>query len=158
MSEPATITASLKYLRRPTHNDRLHLYVTKPPGPDERASNFEYEDHDVQIENLCGKESEVTLDNHGSQFFRHPAKHREFRVNEDTQKEYYLESEHLIKELTDASRVVFFDHTVRRRNPAANGRDPQNRQPAAAVHVDQTTCLDSSSPSSSSGSRCSQIA
>ncbi|EIN08114.1 hypothetical protein PUNSTDRAFT_88921 [Punctularia strigosozonata HHB-11173 SS5] len=139
MSEPSSVTAALQYVVTPAHGERLFRYTSSDHAQGGRLTNIEREEHNVQIENLRGKESAATLDSHGFQFFRRPAKHREFRVDEDIQKEYYLESEHLIKELTGASKVVFFDHTIRRRNPELNGDDPQNRQPAAGVHVDQTS-------------------
>jgi hypothetical protein len=155
MSEPAAVTTTLKYTIPAPNDERLFRYTSIDHAPNGRVTNVELEERTVQIENLRGKENAATLDSTGFQFFRRPAKHREFRVDEDIQKEYYLESEHLIKELTGASRVVFFDHStskvlaallgsrfgtaVRRHDPAQNGELPQNRQPVAAVHVDQTS-------------------
>jgi hypothetical protein len=114
MSEPATVTATLNYTVAPLDNERLFRYTGISHAPNGRTNNVEQEKRTVQIENLRGNENAVTLDSNGFQFFRRPAKHREFRVDEDIQKEYYLESEHLIKELTGASRVVFFDHSTLR--------------------------------------------
>jgi hypothetical protein len=112
MSEPATVTATLKYSVPTPNDERLFRYTSIDHAPNGRVTNIEHEERTVQIENLRGKENAATLDSTGFQFFRRPAKHREFRVDEDIQKEYYLESEHLIKELTGASRVVFFDHSM----------------------------------------------
>ncbi|KAF9528034.1 hypothetical protein CPB83DRAFT_836170 [Crepidotus variabilis] len=52
---------------------------------------------------------------------------------------YYLESIELIKKFTGASKVVLFDHTVRRRRPGQVDDSPSRRQPVEFVHVDQTT-------------------
>jgi hypothetical protein len=112
MQEPTTVTATLKYTIPPANGERLFQYTAVDHAPDGRLTNINHEERTIQIENLRGKESAATLDNTGFQFFRRPAKHREFRVDEDIQKEYYLESELLIKELTGASRVVFFDHST----------------------------------------------
>jgi hypothetical protein len=112
MSEPAAVTTKLKYTIPPPNGERLFRYTSIDHAPNGRITNLELEDRTVQIENLRGKENAATLDSTGFQFFRRPAKHRGFRVDEDIQKEYYLESEHLIKELTGASRVVFFDHST----------------------------------------------
>ncbi|KAF5342826.1 hypothetical protein D9758_013382 [Tetrapyrgos nigripes] len=90
------------------------------------------------IENLRGKESSVSLDTAGFQFYNEPAKHKSFKNDEEIKREYYPESIELIKKLTGASRVVLFDHTTRRRRPGVSGADPSNRQPAAMVHGDQT--------------------
>jgi hypothetical protein len=112
MQEPTTVAATLKYTIPPPNDERLFRYTSLDHAPNGRITNFDYEERTVQIENLRGKENAATLDSTGFQFFRRPAKHRAFRVDEDIQKEYYLESEHLIKELTGASRVVFFDHST----------------------------------------------
>ncbi|KAI9450208.1 hypothetical protein HD554DRAFT_1289831, partial [Boletus coccyginus] len=52
--------------------------------------------------------------------------------------EYYPECIDLIKRITGASRVVIFDHTIRRRRPGMVNDGPQRRQPVSLVHVDQT--------------------
>ncbi|KAI1176307.1 hypothetical protein F4777DRAFT_547112 [Nemania sp. FL0916] len=56
-------------------------------------------------------------------------------------KNYYPLVEALVKERTGASRVVIFDHTLRRRDPAlTSGGNPNWRdQPASLVHCDQST-------------------
>ncbi|KAH9024074.1 hypothetical protein EDB85DRAFT_2150768 [Lactarius pseudohatsudake] len=92
--------------------------------------------HAVKVENLRGRD-EAALDKNGFQFFHHPAKHTSFANDEEILREYYPESIELIKQLTGASRVVLFDHTVRRRHPDVPDT-PQARRPVPAVHVDQT--------------------
>jgi len=61
----------------------------------------------------------------------------DFSDDERVEKEYYTEQAEVIKKLTGGNRVVFFDHTIRRRtdNP---GDSPNRRQPVYIVHVDQT--------------------
>jgi len=57
----------------------------------------------------------------------------------EIEKVYYPEVEALIKKYTGASRVVFFDHTVRRTKAVLSEvTDPANRQPVLRAHVDQT--------------------
>jgi len=52
---------------------------------------------------------------------------------------YYAETISLLEELTGASRVVVFDHTIRRRVPGATDRSTGNpRQPVPRVHNDYT--------------------
>ncbi|EPQ50922.1 hypothetical protein GLOTRDRAFT_24512, partial [Gloeophyllum trabeum ATCC 11539] len=86
-----------------------------------------------------------TLDKNGFQFFRRATKHTDFTDDERIRQEYYPESEELLKELTGASRVLFFDHTVRRRVAPENTdaiaqQDASGiRQPAPQAHVDQST-------------------
>ncbi|KAF8639136.1 hypothetical protein AX17_001626 [Amanita inopinata Kibby_2008] len=66
-----------------------------------------------------------------------------FITDEEIEKEYYPESEELTKELTGASRVVLFDHTVRRTRPRLIDDGPGKRQPYTLAHVDQTMKLKS---------------
>ncbi|KAI0107202.1 hypothetical protein GGR51DRAFT_571132 [Nemania sp. FL0031] len=55
-------------------------------------------------------------------------------------RDYYPLVEALVKEKTGASRVVIFDHTLRRRDPALTPGDNPNgkEQPASLVHCDQS--------------------
>jgi hypothetical protein len=63
--------------------------------------------------------------------------HRHCRSTVRTQ--YYAETISLLEELTGASRVVVFDHTIRRRIPGATDRSTGiPRQPVPRVHNDYT--------------------
>jgi len=63
------------------------------------------------VENVRGKEDTVTLDTAGFQFYSRPAKHKSFVNDEEIRREYYRESEQLLKEVTGASKVTIFDHS-----------------------------------------------
>jgi hypothetical protein len=134
---PPTTTATLLYSSLPPDGSKPYASVNVSPTG-ERDRNFTDESHTVEIENVRGKEAEYTLDGSGFQFFESPAKHKTFRTDEEVKGEYYPESEELIKRLTGASRVVLFDHTIRRRNPEDKEDTPDKRQPVSLVHVDQT--------------------
>ncbi|KAI9436939.1 hypothetical protein H4582DRAFT_2099563 [Lactarius indigo] len=96
-----------------------------------------HDTHAVKVENLRGR-AEVTLDKNGFQFFHHFANHTSFANDEEILRDYYPECIQLLKRLTGSSRVVLFDHTIRRRRPGV-ADTPQTRQPFPGVHVDQTT-------------------
>ena len=52
---------------------------------------------------------------------------------------YYREAEELVKQATGASRVVVFDHTIRRRTHGVEDRTPGiPRQPVTRIHGDYT--------------------
>ncbi|KAF4566219.1 hypothetical protein EYR40_001972 [Pleurotus pulmonarius] len=138
IGNPSSTTAVLKYYVPPADGARAYQHINTDPTTGERPRNFTYQDKDVVVENIRGKESSVSLDTTGFQYVRRPAKHGSFRNDEEIQNEYYPESIELIKELTGASKVVIFDHTVRRRRPEDKEDTPQKRQPVAQVHVDQT--------------------
>jgi len=94
----------------------------------------------VQIENIQdNNKDDYTLDTSGFQLYRRTAKHTSFVDVEKMKEEYYPESIELIKELTGASRVIIFDHTIRRRYKEKVSSTPETRQPVQIVHVDQTT-------------------
>ncbi|KAK7440398.1 hypothetical protein VKT23_017035 [Stygiomarasmius scandens] len=133
---PETVPGTLLYFTLPPDGSHPYTHINEVPG--RPKTNWEAEKHVVQIENIRGKEDTVSLDTAGFQFYKHPAKHTSFESDEEIEKEYYPESIELIKKLTGASKVVLFDHTIRRRRPGVLDSDPSKRQPVAQVHVDQT--------------------
>ncbi|KZP25387.1 hypothetical protein FIBSPDRAFT_855933, partial [Athelia psychrophila] len=135
----STTAANLIYFGPPANGERPFLTINADTTTGQRLKNSTSEVHQVEIENLRGKEDSVSLDTAGFQFFKRAAKHTTFTNTEDVEKEYYPESIELIKEVTGASRVVLFDHTIRRRRPGMIDDTPEKRQPVANVHVDQTT-------------------
>ncbi|KAK7454511.1 hypothetical protein VKT23_011265 [Stygiomarasmius scandens] len=142
MSTPATqpqfVPANLQYYSPPIDGTRPYTNINEVEGVPKR--NWIPEEHVVQIENLRGKETSVSLDTAGFGFYlNQPVKHKTFRNDEEIQQEYYPESAELIKKMTGASKVVLFDHTIRRRQPGQLDSDPSKRQPVPQVHVDQTT-------------------
>ncbi|TFK34703.1 hypothetical protein BDQ12DRAFT_689422 [Crucibulum laeve] len=138
-ANPISTTASLTFFVPPPDGVRAYQKINADPNTGEREKNFERIEKDVVIENLRGNEDSVTLDTAGFQFFKSPAKHTTFTNDAEIEKEYYPESIELIKKLTGASRVVLFDHTIRRRRPGQVDDHPDRRQPVSQAHVDQTT-------------------
>ncbi|KAJ7124459.1 hypothetical protein C8R44DRAFT_619998 [Mycena epipterygia] len=135
ISAPSSTTGTFDFMVPPKDGARAYYNISTVP----KDINFILEPHNVEIENLRGNESAANLDTTGFQLFRHPAKHTTFTSDAEIEKEYYPESIELIKSLTGASRVVLFDHTVRRRRPNETEGGPGKRQPASQAHVDQTS-------------------
>ncbi|KAJ7152183.1 hypothetical protein C8R43DRAFT_479336 [Mycena crocata] len=131
-------TASLSFFVAPKDGARAYTNINATPATGVRDRNFTNEAHDVEIHDLRGNEDAATLDTAGFQLYKHPAKHTAFTNDAEIEKDYYPESIELIKRLTGASRVVLFDHTVRRRRPNEIDDSPNKRQPVAQTHVDQT--------------------
>ncbi|KAF9458557.1 hypothetical protein BDZ94DRAFT_1270341 [Collybia nuda] len=138
-STPASTTAKLTFLNRPGAGVRAFQTINANPKTGDRDYNYLREQKDVVLENLRGKEGSATLDTAGFQLFTRTSKHKAFMDDVEIQREYYPESEELIKELTGASKVVIFDHTIRRRRAGQIDDSPDRRQPVAQAHVDQTT-------------------
>ncbi|KAI0051571.1 hypothetical protein FA95DRAFT_1554389 [Auriscalpium vulgare] len=136
---PHFVETELQYFEPPADGSKPFQTINADPITGKRESNWVHIKHPVSIENLRGRESEASLDTTGFQFFHSPPQHKAFTNDEEIEREYYPESIELIKQLTGASRVVLFDHTIRRRRPGEIDDTPQKRQPVAGVHVDQTS-------------------
>jgi hypothetical protein len=128
------IRAELNYLGRMT--DRPRNYTFDPP-PGEPRSNIVSDARLVPIYDV--RATQVSLDQEGFDLIRHASAVRDFYDEAELRRVYYPEAEKLITEVTGASRVFIFDHTVRRRIAGADDRAAgQPRQPATRVHVDHT--------------------
>lgn len=110
--EPTVVSTSLSYFEPPVDGSKAYQYINADATGKRRQKNFERIEKPVQIENLRGREDSVSLDKNGFHYFHHPAKHTSFGNDQEIQDEYYPESAELIKQLTGASRVVFFDHSA----------------------------------------------
>ncbi|KAF5310188.1 hypothetical protein D9619_010595 [Psilocybe cf. subviscida] len=139
-TSPTTTTATLHYFVPPKDGERAfsYTYRVEPITGTDPKRNFGAEEKDVVIENARGN-NELTLDSAGFQYFTDPAKHTSFTNEEEIVNEYYPETVELIKRRTGASRVVIFDHTIRRRQIGEDGTNENRRQPVSQVHVDQST-------------------
>ncbi|KAJ6555129.1 hypothetical protein DFH09DRAFT_1165568 [Mycena vulgaris] len=135
---PSSTTAALDFFVPPTGGARAYQSINATPVTGVRDRNFTLETHDVEIQNLRGNEGAASLDTTGYQIYKQPAKHTAFTSDAEIEKEYYPESIELIKRFTGASRVVLFDHTVRRRRPGQIDDSPDKRQPVSQTHIDQT--------------------
>ncbi|KAK1227411.1 hypothetical protein PQX77_009596 [Marasmius sp. AFHP31] len=132
------VPAKLHYFVPPADGSKPYNYVVEPPAGVPRL-NYTTEEYVLQIENVRGKEDSVSLDKSGFYFGKHPVSHTSFANDEEIKKEYYPESIELLKKLTGASKVVLFDHTVRRREAGDTPIvETDKRMPVPRVHVDQT--------------------
>ena len=107
-----TVSTTLIYSVPPADGSKPYQNINASSTTGERDRNYTRTQYQVQIENIRGKESSLSLDNSGFQFFRSGAKHKSFANDEEIEREYYPESIELLKKLTGASRVVLFDHSV----------------------------------------------
>lgn len=135
----SAVTTTITYSLPPPDGSRAYQTTVIDPKTGTWERNTLREDHEVQIENVRGKEHLYTLDNAGFQYFNRPTKVTNLADDKVVQEEYYPESIELIKELTGASRVVLFDHTRRLRRPGEVDDSPERRQPVNLAHVDQST-------------------
>lgn len=128
------VTATLNFYSPPSDGSAPFNYVEEPPeGQPQR--NFGADAKSVTVHDARGRESDFTLDKDAFAIIRDvpPSAEKEFVDDASIQQNYYPEVERLLLDhVPGATRVVFFDHTIRRAQPGAD------RAPVTRVHVDQT--------------------
>jgi hypothetical protein len=81
----------------------------------------------------------LSLDSEGLALVRHNTAVRDFYDENELRRVYYPEAERFVVEVTGATRVLVFDHTVRRRVGGGVDRSAGTpRQPVTVVHNDYT--------------------
>ena len=112
ISTADTVTATLHYFTPPVDGSKPYNYINADATTGQRRRNWESVPQEREIENIRGKEHTVSLDTTGFQFYKRAVQHTTFENDEVVEKEYYPQSIELVKELTGASRVVVFDHSM----------------------------------------------
>ena len=130
------VAAGLRYLEPMAEKPRSLEYEPPPGVPRTTAV---YREHTVEIRNVRPVASMLSLEREGFQLLTAPTTVRNFDDEGAVRTRYYAETISLLEDLTGASRVVVFDHTIRRRVPGATDRSTGiPRQPVPRVHNDYT--------------------
>ncbi len=117
---------------------RPRNYADDPPAGVPQ-STARYEDRTVAISNLRQASEVFSVDREGFQFAAAAGGFHRFDDRDAIETSYYAEAQHLVAELTGASRVIAFDHTLRHRTPGdSRGTAVTPRPPVHRVHVDFT--------------------
>ena len=132
----AFVDTTINYFTPPKDGSKPYQWIDEIPGVPRR--NWDIVGFDVKVENVRGREKDFTLDKSGFEFHHRPSPETKFEDDEAIRSVYYEDSIQAIKELTGASRVVIFDHTIRRPRPEGTPDTPENRGPVRQAHVDQT--------------------
>ena len=106
------VTTTIIYGVPPADGARAFGIVSADPRskPEE---NYTRQNQEVQVENIRGREDTVSLDTAGFQFYTIPTKYKgDFLDEEEIKREYFPESEELLKKLTGASKVFNFDYSA----------------------------------------------
>jgi hypothetical protein len=136
LKTPAAVEAHLVFTERSA--EKAYAYTYKPPEG-VAGTNIRHHSELVRVENARPFASEVSVDVEGFQVVAHKTAVRDFWDEAQTLALGHPETAELVKAVTGASRVVVFDHTLRRRLDGVADRTPGSaRQPAARIHVDQT--------------------
>lgn len=125
---PGAVSAELKFVANSAITPAVHIESGDSPS---RYSG-EFAMTTVQIRDGRPLADGLSLDTHGFAFRKLSAPRIDFENNDQVKALYFPQVEALVKEATGASRVLIFDHTVRK-DGNSNGRTP-----ARHVHVDYT--------------------
>jgi hypothetical protein len=118
--------------------ERPHTYTYDPPDGVAKT-NIVGEPHTVPIFDMRPIADGLSLDVQGFALVDAPTSVRDFYDEAELRDVYYREAEELVKQATGASRVVVFDHTIRRREQGVEDRMPGTpRQPVTRIHGDYT--------------------
>lgn len=132
--ELPSVEANLSYLipmaEKPVN------YTYEPPIGIART-NATYQTHKLPIYNARSISENISLDKEGFALTGHNTNVRNFYDEDEVRRVYYPEAEQLLKEVTGATKVVIFDHTLRN---AGNSKPGENniKEPVKRVHNDFT--------------------
>jgi hypothetical protein len=132
--EITSVQASLQYI---THGGEKPVTFSNSPGEVRVTGNTgKYEEHSVTIRNGRLSES-FSLEKEGFVFVRHETEVKDFYNDEEVKSVYYPEIEQLVKQMTGASEVLVFDHTLRAENEGTR-QEKMASGPVRRVHNDYT--------------------
>lgn len=134
-SKPQDVQATLNYHKPNEDGSPPHPVYADRPETFERPS----ETHSVLIRDIRDQEKDFSLDKNGFQIHKNTASEKEFLDDEQIKNGYYAEVEKLLKDVTGASRVLIFDHTIRRPHSEQSATEEKAlRGPVQRVHIDQS--------------------
>jgi len=130
------VTATLHFFVPPSDGSVPFNFVEAPPAG-QPPRNYGDASYDVEIHDIRGEESSYNLDKDAFAVIQNVPENefseKEFVDDDHIKEHYYPEVEKLILDnIPGATKVVFFDHTIRRSGPDAK-RGPVNK-----THIDQT--------------------
>ena len=128
------VKASLTYL---VDTGGKPVSYSAEPGSSPSHYKGRYEEHTVTIQNGRPLVDRLSLDREGFIFINHKTRVKDFYDEEELRSVFYPEIEQLVKELTGATRVLIFDHTLRAADDQTR-EEKKVREPVRRVHNDYT--------------------
>lgn len=128
------VSATLNFFHPPSDHSPPFNHVDTPP-PDLPQRNFSDSPHLIPLTDIRGIESRFSLDHDAFAAISSvaPSAETSFTSPDSITTNYYPEiTALLLSAIPGATRVVIFDHTIRRASPTAS------RAPVQRVHIDQT--------------------
>jgi hypothetical protein len=130
-----SVAASLNYLI--DTGEKPVSASTAPGGARVTTHTGKYESRSVTINNGRLSRESFSLEREGFVLVNHETKLTNFYDEEEVRTIYYPEMERLVKQMTGASKVLIFDHTLRAADDATR-EEKQIGGPVRNVHNDYT--------------------
>ena len=128
-----SVETSLMYLVDTGEKPVSH---SNAPGTTPIQHRGRYEERPVTVHNGRPIIDSLSLDRQGFVFVKHETKVKDFYDEAEVRSLYYPEMERLVKEMSGASRVLVFDHTLRAEDDNTREekkvREPVRRVPGLA--------------------------
>ncbi|CAL8463770.1 g3304 [Coccomyxa elongata] len=137
-----TTTGAVRYAKQPADGQERRIYVYDLPEGVDKASNLDWEQHDVTVTDLRTAPQTFTLHENGFQLERFEVPQDiDWQNEQEVKEKVYPLLDALLKRVTGATRTHIFDHTLRngRINLEPAGKPTGRGQPVPMVHVDYTT-------------------
>ena len=129
------VSGEVTYLARMAEKPHTYAYDLPPGQP---RANMLPDVRTVPIYDMRPIPG-MSLDREGFALITAPTEAGDLYDEDEIRQVYYPEAERIIADATGGSRVVVFDHTIRRRTPGVEDRTPGiPRQPVTRVHGDYT--------------------
>jgi len=131
---PDFVQAALTYL---VDTGERPVSYSNEPGSTPIQHRGQYQERTATIHNGRPIRERLSLDREGFILVNHETRMSDFYDEDEVRSLYYPEMERLVKELTGASRVLVFDHTLRAEDDATR-QEKKVREPVRRVHNDYT--------------------
>lgn len=129
------IEATLRYVVDTGEKPVIYLYPP-PPGVPQRSG--QYTEVRVPIYDARTIQAQLSLDTHGFLLQRHETRVVDLYDEHEVRTVYYPEVERLVQDITNAAKVVVFDHTWRCASAATRAAHGA-QEPVRIAHNDYTT-------------------
>ncbi|KAK5637664.1 hypothetical protein RRF57_013379 [Xylaria bambusicola] len=136
------VSSTMTFIESWDQTTKGNPFYRSAPSPGFETVNFKWVDNPVTISNTRPFRDRFTLDENGFAYVDDPdgSSHEILQAIREGDKElvkdiYYPKVQALVKRVTGAGRVIIFDHTLRKRNPARDKKENADgkEQPATTV-------------------------
>jgi hypothetical protein len=138
------VSSTMTFIEPWDQKTKGNPFYRSAPEPGFESVNFKWVDNTVTVSNARPLRDQFTLDQNGFAYIDDVdgLSEETLQAIREGDKDkvialYYPNVQSLVKRATGAKRVIIFDHTLRKRNPARDKRDNADgkEQPATTVGI-----------------------